>query len=680
MRCGQQVQCSRGVDVGRQPSNGELNGKLSIYEKIQLSQQQQEAVQRTDGAALLLAVPGSGKTTTLVARVGYMILERGIRPEEILVITFTRNAAEDMRQRFAALFGSDLAARVDFQTINSFCYRVVCYTAHVSGHPKPEDETERPAILRKLYASMVPEAFTGENEIRELDTEITYIKNMGLTEEEIAERRLSKDIVSVQRIYDAYQQYLKDHHKMDYDDQILYAHTILQKAAPIREHFQARYPYLCVDEAQDTSKMQHEVIRLLAAKHGNLFMVGDEDQSIYGFRAAYPKALLDYPKDWPGGPVMYLETHYRSARAIVGLADRFIQGNSKRYPKKMTAARKEKGGAEVVLIRHRTQQYDWLCRHLAGDAQTAVLYRNNDSAVPVVYHLQRAGIPFVRKGEPFLFFQHRIVADACRIMQFALHPRDRGLFWNLYYKFSIRITKKAAYKAMHAPAEGAADPILYALETSSLLGRSKQQEVTSLRLQFQAMREQNRAQDAIEAIRTCMHYRDAESDKLLLLQCLAKPEETIEDFLERLPAIERMVCKTPPVHREQAPVILSTMHACKGLEYPRVILIDAVDGTLPAEDADMEEERRIYYVGMTRARDELLMLQYQDAACPFPAACRRIEGGFDPGSRIRHARFGEGVIVSNDGTTIVAAFERSGRRVNLNLAYCLEKGLLRPLA
>lgn len=644
--------------------------------EIHLSAAQQQAIRKVDGAELLLAVPGSGKTTTLVARLGYMIREKQIPPENILVITFTRSAAADMQRRYASFFGAESAERIQFSTINSFCYSVVLYYAKMYRRKKPADETNSPGIIRMLY-SKVYGGFSNENDVKELAQTITYIKNMQLPEEQIRELKTSGSGLAVEKMYQAYQEYLKENYLMDYDDQILFAHQLLSNLKPVREHFRTQFPYVCVDEAQDTSKIQHEVIRLLAGESRNLFMVGDEDQSIYGFRAAYPKALMDFRKNYPGADVMFLETNYRSAKRITELAAKFISGNKNRYEKKMQPARKDAGVAEVVTLKRRAMQYQWLVERLQSAGEdTAVLYRNNDSAIPVLYALQKAGISCRRRNMDTLFFQNRVVQDAVKIMQFALHPDSKDLFWDLYYKFGVRITKKAAYVASRHPSRRSADPLLHALEVSDELGQKKREDVRALRMKFQRMRQRNLAGEAISAIRFRMDYKNADSEKLFLLQALADPDETIEHFLLKLDELEQTFSRPQSSGQEDAHVILSTIHASKGLEYPAVVLIDAAADILPAADNDPEEERRIFYVGMTRARDSLILLDYENEQCPFINECQGRSGGWNAGAVVFHKKFGKGTVVSNDGKTIIVDFQRRGR-TSMKLDLCIQKHLLR---
>ena len=268
---------------------------------VQLNSQQKEAVQSTKGPVLLLAVPGSGKTTVLVTRLGYMIYCENIRPENILTVTYTVAATKDMSRRFADRFGEEMAERLEFRTINGICARIIQYYGRRIGKTPFElvkDEKATTGMLIRICQEYGM-GYPTESDLKNVRTLITYIKNMMLNEEELQKLEEESDI-RIAGIYHEYCRQMREQKRMDYDDQMLYAYHMLRKDPEVLAYFQNRYPYICVDEAQDTSKIQHAIIALLAAGTGNLFMVGDEDQSIYGFRAAYPEALLSFEKNHPG--------------------------------------------------------------------------------------------------------------------------------------------------------------------------------------------------------------------------------------------------------------------------------------------------------------------------------------------------------------------------------------------
>lgn len=254
---------------------------------ITLYEQQEAAVQKEHGPVLLLAVPGSGKTTVLVTRLGYLIYCRGVRPEEILTMTYTVAATRDMRERFCSVFGEEFRERLEFRTINGVSARVILQYEKATGRKAfrlEEKPGEISLLLGDIYRAQTPEIPT-ESDIKNIQTQITYIKNMLLTDEEIDGMKSGGDY-EIAPIYREYCRAMRLAKRMDYDDQMVYASQILRKCPDILKRFRSRYRFFCVDEAQDTSKIQHLLIRQLSGSHPNLFMVGDEDQSIYGFRAA----------------------------------------------------------------------------------------------------------------------------------------------------------------------------------------------------------------------------------------------------------------------------------------------------------------------------------------------------------------------------------------------------------
>lgn len=362
---------------------------------ISLNPQQEIAVQTTEGPVLLLAVPGSGKTTVLITRLGYMVYCKNVPPERILTMTYTVSATRDMRERFSAVFGEDMGNRLEFRTINGVSQKIISrYESFTGGKAFDlvSDEKKLNVLVGQVIRS-IRHGFPQESDIKSARTAITYIKNMMLKEKEIA--KLKPDVPDIDKIYKAYDGELKRKGLMDFDDQMVYAHMILRKIPEILARFQNQYDYICVDEAQDTSKIQHYIIQLLAYENDNLFMVGDEDQSIYGFRAAYPEALTNFAQDYQDAKILYLEQNYRSTGNIVKAASKFISRNTKRHAKSMFTERET--GAEITRKRFskRQEQYEFLC----GIAQekpkdTAVLYRDNESALPLVNLFIQKGIPY----------------------------------------------------------------------------------------------------------------------------------------------------------------------------------------------------------------------------------------------------------------------------------------------
>ena len=598
-----------------------------------LNEQQKEAVMTVDGPVLLLAVPGSGKTTVLVNRLGYMLYCKEIDPSNILTLTYTVAATRDMSERFKSLFGQELGDKLEFRTINGICAKIIAYYGRLIGKSSFElvtDEKITGKLLTDIFLKVMGE-YPTESDIKGIRTLITYCKNMCLTEDEI--RDVGKDQgIDLFSIYSEYNSALKARSLMDYDDQMIYAYRMLKGSKELLAHYQNEYRYICVDEAQDTSKIQHMIIALLAGEKGNLFMVGDEDQSIYGFRAAYPEALLNFEKDHPGARVLVMDKNYRSNARIVVAADRFIQKNKSRHEKHMCATKEAGGEITITELSAREAQYSYLLKVAQGaETQTAVLYRDNESILPLVDILEREGVPYRIKNVDMAFFTHRVVVDVVNMLRFALAPADPELFMKIYFKFQAFLRKPDA-EAMCEMADerhtGIWDAAEYIDLNKRVLGNCR-----SLRTHFRNMASES-PYKAIGRLENFMGYGDylkdnnIDTNKIFILKMLAKNEATIEDFLSRLEELRSILTEKEPDYSSK--FILSTIHSSKGLEYDSVILMDVINGVFPSKVVrekdkstspqdlrDFEEERRIFYVGMTRAREKLTIFKYDDKPSAF---------------------------------------------------------------
>ncbi len=416
---------------------------------IRLTEQQRAAVNAVDGAVLLLAVPGSGKTTVLVARLGYMIFVKHIDPESILTLTYTVAATRDMAERFRSLFGDKYTERLEFRTINGVCARIINFYGRRIGKQAftlVTDEKVTTEMLGRIF-QQVEKTYATESDLKAVRTLITYIKNMMLDKEEIRSLDETEDI-KISAIYTMYQEEMRSRGLMDYDDQMVYALMILKRSPETLSYIQEKYKYICVDEAQDTSKIQHAIIGLIASGKGNIFMVGDEDQSIYGFRAAYPEALLNFEKEHPGARVLLMEENFRSKKQIVDKAQHFISQNVLRHEKSMFTHRSVGGDFRTISLKSRNAGYSYLLK-VAADckAETAVLYRDNESALPLVDLLERNGVPYRIKNMDLSFFTHRTVVDISNIIRFSLDPLDTELFLQIYYKMKTYLSKALAEQA-----------------------------------------------------------------------------------------------------------------------------------------------------------------------------------------------------------------------------------------
>ena len=686
--------------------------------KAPLNPQQEAAVQAAQGPVLLLAVPGSGKTTVLIHRLGYLIFCLGVAPEQILTVTYTVAATRDMAARFARTFGETWANRLEFRTINGLSARIIQHYERVKGRQAftlVTEEGRLAALVGELYRKATGE-FATESTVRSLRTAITYCKNRQMTQEEIEAYQVED--IPFAKLYRQYHAELRRRRWMDYDDQMVYAAQILRQHGDILAYFQDKYRYLCVDEAQDTSRIQHTILKLLAGRRRNLFLVGDEDQSIYGFRAADPGALLRFEEEYPGGRVLFLEKNYRSTATIVAAADRFIRQNQHRRDKHMVAARGPGPAIQPIWVADRVQQYAQLAQWAQDcDRETAVLYRNNDSALPLLDLLDRQGTGCRCRQMEGTFFTHRVVRDVTDFIAFAAHPADGERFFRLYYKMGVGIPKAAAqWAVLQGRGEG---NLMEILSHCPQLTQRSQVLCQALAEQFAQLLD-DRGDEGIHRLRHHMGYGDflstrgSDPGKLAILEALGRYTPNPSSLVTRLGELRERIRQgnSDP----NSPFLLSTIHGSKGLEYQRVILMDVADGVLPLADPPLgdhpdpaaveayEEERRLFYVAMTRAKEELFLFRFRRsdlgstfARDLFPDKTRRLrqavtprpKGGgkpappplpdlalFDAGAPVAHRAFGRGEVVSRQGDIATILFQEKGEK-KVSLSVALRQGQLR---
>ena len=688
---------------------------------INLNAQQREAVQAVNGPVLLLAVPGSGKTTVLVARLGYMIYCHKINPSNILTLTYTVAATNDMHQRFCKFFGQELGAKVEFRTINSICAGIIKYYGKMIGkepYALESDEKILLGILSAIYQKYESE-YPTESDLKGIKTLITYIKNMMLSEDEI--KALEKEAgCHVLEIYKAYCAELKKRNRMDFDDQMVYAYRMLKSAPSLLAYYQDLYPYICVDEAQDSSKIQHEIIALLASKNENLFMVGDEDQSIYGFRAAYPQALLSFEQQHKKARVLLMEENFRSNANIVDAANSFIQKNTLRHEKHMKATKESGAEIKEIQIKSRNAQYPYLLK-VAEDCneQTAVLYRDNESAIPLVDLLERKAISYRLRNAELSFFTHRVVTDMENIMRFSMDMKNADLFEQIYYKMSTFLTKQMALEACERSKEFHISVFSAIFGYLDLKSNTKKS-LKALETHLHHMRQEEPG----KAIHRIVHYMGygeymeragLNAGKIQIMRAIAGRESSIDGFLNRMEELKDIFQNKE--NDSSCKFILSTIHASKGLEYEHVFLMDVQDGIFPEEVPHSlkhasqdeiekyEEERRLFYVGITRAKNSLYIFKTQEpsefskqlfykkhmeervkqkvevknkanAAARPPHTTDKTEeafhdfvNGLDTGLEVTHKSYGSGMIVAMDDTNVIIRFGDVEKKFNLGILF-----------
>lgn len=579
-----------------------------------LNEQQEAAVRRVNGATLLLAVPGSGKTTVIVARTGYLMYVAGVKPENILTITYTRAAAKEMKERFIKKFAPERIPA--FSTINSFCLSVINTCAKEKYIHVPKLVPNNESIVRAIAAKMLPE-YPSDSQVRSLAQKVCKVKNKLMTFQEI--EAIEENSLDFSAFYQAYKLYMSEHDLMDFDDQLLMANDLLDEYPDILQRAHEKFRYVSVDEAQDTSYVQHLIVQKLVGRNGNIFMVGDEDQSIYGFRGAYPAALLDFQSNYNEPCILRMETNYRSDRNIVSAANQFIKLNTRRLDKNMRAQSQKDGAIVVTCIDRMEQQAELLLERIRNqkpDESLAILYRNNDSAIPLINLLQMNGIQVQTRDATGTFMTNYVIRDLLDFMLLALNPADTTAFGHLYYKMGLYMKGVTAKRIIEAVEEGECRNV-FSAAMKFAGGKGYAWKIECLPRDFFDLAKKKPA-EAIDYILFMLDYWsnwltkkiDAGASeqfislRISILKMVAEKYSTIPDFLAALKNItEYKGC-------EDSNVTVTTIHSSKGLEFDKVILIDMVSGIIPGDSDDRdaeddEEDARAFYVGATRARHEL---------------------------------------------------------------------------
>ncbi|PTY77660.1 DNA helicase UvrD [Heyndrickxia sporothermodurans] len=709
---------------------------------VSLNDVQKKAVLQTEGPLLLLATPGSGKTTTIIMRIGYIIEEKGVNPARIKAVTFSKASAIDMEERFKRFFPS--LPPVNFSTIHSLAFEIVRehFTHQKIAYQLIEggttvNQNNRPLnkkmILRELFKQMVGEVIT-EDQLEELTTYISYIKNKLLPQKKWSTVECTvPQAEQILREYEKVKRTSSNQLLVDYDDMLTIANRVLEEEGELLLKYQQRYDYFLTDESQDTSMVQHAIIEKLVQKHKNLCVVADDDQSIYTWRAAEPQYLMDFKKVYPEATILKMEQNYRSSKDIVNAANQFIKRNKHRYDKNMFT---ENPAAKPIIVKRHfndKNQTSYLVKEISTVANyrdVAVLYRNNSSSIPLINLFDRAGIPFYIKDSDNRFFSHWVVEDILNFMRMTFNDKRVDILDKIHMKFNGYITKQqmAELKAVRNN-DSVFDNLLQFVQL-------KEYQVKQLKKCKEIFRDMKGIAplSAIRYIRYELGYEKAlekMSERLGFnleylvgilntLEEIADTLETMEEFAHRLKYLETLM-KNSKRQKNENVVTLSTFHSSKGLEFKRVYMIDLVDGMIPSKAETksydegnhelMEEAVRLFYVGMTRAKQHLELLSYEKKngspvkESPFLSNIRQIiapvkekaqlnavankskvpsnpngikdRSQLVEGKMIKHRVFGHGEITHIGQESIDIQFPSSNKK--LSLSTCIEMGLLEPV-
>ena len=578
------------------------------------------AIEHKDGAMLVLAGPGSGKTAVITHRTKNLITKHHVKPSEILVITFTKAAANEMKERFNSLM-KDERVNVSFGTFHAVFFTILKYAYRFTS-ANIADESVRYGFIREILSYYRLE-YKDENEfIGNLLAEISLIKNSRIDIENFYSGVCGEEIF--RDIYKKYETRLKENRLIDFDDMLSYTYELFKERPDILALWQNKYKYILIDEFQDINKIQYEIVKMLAGETKNLFIVGDDDQSIYKFRGARPELMLNFPKDFENTRQVILNRNYRCGEEIVQVAEDIISYNTKRFEKKMQA---REDAASIVEVRTFKDHYEenkhiiyTIKEEMAKKtplSQIAILYRTNQGPRQLIAALMAYNIPFYMQDAVPNLFDHWISKNIIDYMHLAMGDRKRSTFLRVMNRPKRYISREYLTES-----QVSFDDLLEKVKDKPWLYEYVEDFKEDLRI----MKNMTPLM-AINYIRKSVGYnaylaeyarfrkiQEEEFTQVLEeLQESAKGYDTYEAWFDHIKEYtEELNRQSKENQKEKEGVVVSTMHSTKGLEFERVFLPDVNEDVIPhkksMKEEDVEEERRLFYVGVTRAKKYLHIL------------------------------------------------------------------------
>ncbi len=586
-----------------------------------------EAIAHKDGPCMVLAGPGSGKTTVITNRIVNLIEKHKVKPEEILVITFSKDASKEMRDRFYRLKLSDGtsaaacgASSVTFGTFHGIYYGILKWAYKLTSENIFSDE-QKYQLLQRVVECMNLDIDDEKDFLQGIAGEISNVKNNYIKMDEYQSKNCDED--TFRKIYQTYEAERKRLKKIDFDDMLVLTYELFQKRPDILKAWQAKYKYILIDEFQDINKVQYDVIRMLAAPENNLFIVGDDDQSIYQFRGARPEIMLNFPKDFPETRQIILDVNYRSTKTIVNGAGRVIQHNRKRYPKQIVTTNEQGLNVHVQEVRHSIEESKYVLKEIQKElkegvspTEIAILFRTNNEARVMVETLMEYNQPFHMKEHFPNLYEHFIAKNLIGYMRMAVGDRSRKLFLEIMNRPNRYIGRDSVdngevsfeeLKKFYADKEWMQDRIDQLDVDLRIIKKCK-------------------PYAAIQYIRKHIGYDEflkeyAVRRRIKLVELMdvvheieerAREFNTIVEWFSHIEEYGENLRRHAELREpSQNSVQLMTMHGAKGLEFHTVFVIGANEDICPYKKAEtteeIEEERRLFYVAMTRAKKRLFI-------------------------------------------------------------------------
>ena len=578
------------------------------------------AISHGTGPMLVLAGPGSGKTTVIIQRIRRLTEKMGVSPYRILVITFTKAAAEQMKTRYAALQGK---TGVVFGTFHSIFFRIL---RQACGYSLEQvlSEDERRNTMQKLVTEARISVQDQEEYIQQFFSQYSLMKNQLQDVSDFMPEGLPKDeFVALTKKFDGWK---RRNEKIDFDDMLTECYEVLSQDEKTRKMWQDRFDYILVHEFQDVNRAQYACLQMLAAPKNNLFVVGDDDQSIYGFRGASPSFMLDFPKDFPGTEKVFLDVNYRCSGRIIRLASQVIGTNMSRYEKNIKGDRDLGERINVFVAKDSGEEAELIAQKIARlleegmpIEEIAVIFRTNIQGGAFARALFRRGIPYHLRDGGFHLYDHWIARDLAAYLFLAENRDSDASLLRIVNK-----PKRYISKDLLAEAEQMPYGLLRSLHVCPSLQKWQAEHLESLEEDLRQI-QKRKPYEALRYVRKVVGYDEYLSDyaayrKASLSNMIENADEITEtakgtesgtEFVRKMEELSRQMKEQSKQKGNTHGVTLTTFHGAKGLEFGAVFLPSLAEGIIPYEKgrkgSALEEERRLFYVGLTRTKDRLFL-------------------------------------------------------------------------
>ena len=671
-----------------------------------LNENQFKAVNHLDGPCMVLAGPGSGKTRVITYRIANMVVNKNIKPTSILAISFTKASSIEMKNRALSLSNDFRMNKVTYGTFHSVFFRILRYFENYNIESILDEKTKRIGLKNILKGLNIENADDDET-IGQVINEISYVKNELMDKRDFKSEVLTND--EFIKVYNFYEEYKQQMNKIDFDDMLIKTYELLKNNKAALDRVRSVYRYILVDEFQDINKVQFEALKLIANPSNNIFVVGDEDQSIYGFRGSRPDFLLEFEEYFSNTKKVLLDINYRSKGEIINIANRLIEKNTNRYEKVIKCG--QGNGAKVNYISPEDSEEEavYIAKDIKNKVQEdyteytdfAVIYRTNIQSRALVDVFMDMRIPFVVKDSIVTIYDHWAAQDILAYLRIGVNPNSNKDWIRIINKPFRYISKDNLNLIKDEP------DFINSLINKCDLHPKQVKTINDLDIDISYVKGLN-PKNAISYIRTTLDYdryildycanRKIKTNGLIEilneLESSATNFKTIQEYLEHIERVKSEIVDNKN-NKETDGVIFTTMHSAKGLEFKNVYIIGANEGTIPHEKSyeiddeekkndQIEEERRLMYVAITRAEENICISSPINKYGKRVSKSRFVEDIKAPtkkemdsltiGDRIYHKKFKEGTIVEKNGDSIKIRFKDRDRALNSKV--CLTKRII----